>query len=174
MRELKLLDYALLWELVKDSHRSDRQLAKVLGISQPTVTRRRAFLEKELIDNYTAVPKWEKLGYTIFAITLVKIKPVAASKEKYSSTRKKGFEWLGSQHEIIMAGACRGMGVDSFMISLHKSYSDYDQFMSDYRLEMAEYIDDVQSVIVNLAGKELIKPLSFKYLAETRGNLELH
>ena len=46
MKELKPIDYKLLFELMKNSHRSDRQLAKALGVSQPTVTRRRAMLEK--------------------------------------------------------------------------------------------------------------------------------
>jgi hypothetical protein len=54
------------------------------------------------------------------------------------------------------------------MISLHKNYSDYDDFMRDYRLELGDFIDDVQSVLVNIAGKELLKPLNLKYLAETQ------
>jgi len=36
MKELKPIDYKLLFELMKDSHRSDRQIAKALGVSQPT------------------------------------------------------------------------------------------------------------------------------------------
>jgi len=72
------------------------------------------------------------------------------------------------QHNIVMAGACRGAGVDSFMISVHKSYSDYDDFMRSYRLELGETMDDVQSVLVNLRGKELVKPFHLKYLAETK------
>jgi DNA-binding Lrp family transcriptional regulator len=155
-------------ELVKNSRRSDRQLAKAIGTSQPTVTRRRAFLEKELIDGYTAIPRWHKLGYELFAITLVKIKQTVASKKRYAEMREKGLEWLMSQHQIVMAGACRGMGVDSFMMSFHKSYSDYDEFMRNYRLELAETMDDVQSILVNLSGKELLKPLNLKYLAETK------
>ena len=58
MKELKSLDYRLLSELIRDSRRSDRELAKVLHVSQPTVTRRRALVEKELIDGYTAIPRW--------------------------------------------------------------------------------------------------------------------
>jgi DNA-binding Lrp family transcriptional regulator len=168
MDKLKPIDYNLLNELMKDAKRSDRTLAKVLHLSQPTITRRRAILEKELIEGYTAIPKWEKLGYGIFAITFVKIKPVIASKEEYGSTRKKGQGWLMSQPNIVMAGACRGMGMDSFMISLHKTYTEYDEFMRSYRLELGEFIDDVQSILVNLAGKELLKPLHFKYLTEAK------
>src|SRR4030042_399587 len=166
MKELKSLDYELLSELIKNSRRSDRELAKVLHVSQPTVTRRRALIEKELIDGYTTIPRWEKLGYELFAITFVKIKSVIASKERYGETRKKGFEWVAKQPCIIMSGACRGMGVDSFMISIHKSYKDYDDFLRNHRLELGEFAEDVQSIILNLAGKEILKPLSFICLFE--------
>jgi DNA-binding Lrp family transcriptional regulator len=165
MKGQSRLDLRLLWELVRNSRRSDRELAKVLGTSQPTVTRRRVFLERELIDGYTAIPKWEKLGYEIFAVTLVKIRAVIGSKAEYDVTRRKALEWLMSQKNIIMAGACRGMGVDSFMISMHKSYMDYDEFMRNHRFELGDFVEDVQSVLVNLGGKEVVKPLSLKYLA---------
>jgi DNA-binding Lrp family transcriptional regulator len=166
MKEFKSLDYKLLSELIRNSRRSDRELAKVLHVSQPTVTRRRALVEKELIDGYTAIPRWEKLGYELFAITFVKIKAVIASKEKYSDTRKKGLEWMTKQPCIIMSGACRGMGVDSFMISIHKSYKDYDEFLRNHKLELGEFVEDVQSILVNLSGKEILKTLSFRCLFE--------
>jgi DNA-binding Lrp family transcriptional regulator len=161
-------DYRILFELMKNARISDRQLAKMIGISQPTVSRKRASLEKELIEGYTAVPKWEKLGYEIFAITLFKIKSVIATKERYTAVRKKGLEWLMSQPNVIMAGSCRGMGMDAFNLTLHKSYSDYDDWFRGVRLELGDLIDDVQSVLVNLRGKELLKPLHFKYIAETK------
>jgi DNA-binding Lrp family transcriptional regulator len=168
MKELKALDRKLLWELVKNSRRSDRQLAKAIGTSQPTVTRRRAFLEKEMIDAYTAIPKWRSLGYELFALTFVKIKPHLASRKMYDEVRKRGLEWLMSQPQIIMGGGCRGMGVDSFMMSLHKSYTDYDEFMRNCRLELGEYVDDLQTVFINVDGKELLKPFYLKYLAEAK------
>ena len=65
MDELKSIDYKLLWELLKNSRRSDRELAKALGTSQPTVTRRRVNIEKNFIDGYTAIPKWEKIGFEL-------------------------------------------------------------------------------------------------------------
>ena len=168
MKKLKPLDYELLFELMKNARRSDRQLAKVLGVSQPTITRKRAFLEKELIEGYTVIPKWEKLGYQIFALTFIKIKSSVASKERYASVRKKGLEWLMNQPNIVMSGACRGIGVDSFNLSFHKSYSDYDEFMRNLRLEMGDFIDDIKTVLVNLSGKELLKPLHLKYLAKSK------
>jgi len=164
---MKPLDYKILFELMKNARRSDRKLAKLLGLSQPTVSRRRAFVEKELIDGYTAVPKWEKLGYEILALTLIKTRADLASKEKYVAVRKRGVEWLIKQPNILMSGGCRGMGMSAFMISIHKNYSDYDEFMYRYRLELADTVDDLQTVLVNLAGRELLKPLHLKYLAKT-------
>lgn len=70
MTKLKPVDYRIVSELMKNARMSDRQLAKMLGISQPTVSRKRVFLEKDLIEGYTAIPKREKLGYEIFAIKL--------------------------------------------------------------------------------------------------------
>jgi len=168
MENLKSIDYEILWELMRNSRRSDRQLAKILHVSQPTVTRRRTILERELIDGYTTIPKWEKIGYEVLAITLVKIRSEIASKKEYENTRKKGSEWLMDQPKIIMAGACRGPGVDSFMISIHKDYKDYDDFMREYRLELGSFISDVQSILVNLAGTELLKPLNLKYLTKAK------
>ena len=168
MKELKSLDYRLLYELMKNSRRSDRELARVLKISQPTVSRRRTELEKNFIDGYTAIPRWKKLGYEIFAITLIKIKAAIAAKESYDAVRKKGLEWLMGQPNIVMGGACRGTGVDSFMISFHRSYSDYDDFMRRCRLELGEFIDSAQSVLVNLFGEEVLKPLNLRYLTEAK------
>jgi len=168
MKKIKLVDYELLFELMKNARRSDRTLAKVLHVSQPTVTRKRAHLEKELIDGYAAIPKWEKLGYCLFAITFIKIKAAIATKKKYESVRKTGLEWLISQPNIVMAGGCRGMGWDSFTLSFHKSYADYDDWMRNLKLEMGDFMENVDSVLVNLCGKELLKSLHLKYLAETK------
>ena len=156
----------LLFELMKDAKKSDRELAKVLGVSQPTVSRTRKFLEKEMIEGYTAIPRWEKLGYEIFAITFFKTKSDVATKERYSAVRKKGLDWLMNQPNVIMAGASRGMGMDAFNFSMHKSYADYDEWFRNIRLELGDLIDDVQSALINLRGKELLKPLNFKYIAE--------
>ena len=161
------MDYELLWELMKNSRRSDRQLAKILKTSQPTVTRRRAKLEEEIIEGYTAIPKWEKLGYGILAITFVKAIGVFKSK-KYMDVRKQGMEWMAKNPNIIMGGACEGMGMNVFIISLHKNYSDYSDFMLQHRLEMGGFVEDVQTILVDLRRTERLKPFHLKYLANAK------
>ena len=166
MAPLKDIDFKILAELMKNSKMSDRKLAKILGVSQPTVTRRRARIERDLIDGYTAIPKWEKLGYEILAFTFVKTKQTLGLKEKYKAAHERGTKWLMNHANVIMSGGCRGMNVNGFMISLHKSYSDFDSFMAKHKRELGDTFTDVQTVLVNLGGSQILKPLHFKYLAE--------
>ena len=168
MVKLKPKDFQLLYELMKNAKRSDRQIAKILGVSQPTVTRKRAMLEKEVIDGYTVVPKWKRLGYEILAITLVKSQLKFASDEKMSNALKRSMEWLEKQPNVIMGSGCRGMGMTGVMISLHKNYAEFDEFLSSHREHLGELLEDVQTIVVNLSGKAFYRPLNFKYLAEAR------
>ena len=72
MKPQKLLK--LVSEMLKNSKKSDRELAGILGVSQPTVSRTRARIEKEYIKTYTIIPDFEKLGYQIMAFTFAKTK----------------------------------------------------------------------------------------------------
>jgi DNA-binding Lrp family transcriptional regulator len=168
MKRTKDIDHRIISELLKNSRVSDRELGKKLGVSQPTISRRRALLEKEMLDGYTTVPRWDKLGYEILALNFVKIKPEVATEEKYKTTREKGLKWLMAQPNIIMTASSRGIGMDAFNISVHKSYADYDEWFRTFRLAWGDLVDDIQSVLVNLRGKEIVKPLHFKYLAEAK------
>lgn len=52
-RTVKSTEMRLISELLKNSRRSDRQLAKALGVSQPTISRLLKKVENEcLIGNY--------------------------------------------------------------------------------------------------------------------------
>jgi DNA-binding Lrp family transcriptional regulator len=64
---LKKVELKVLSGLIKNSKISDRELAKTIGVSQPTVTRARTRLEKNgYIQEYTAIPNFAKLGYTFW------------------------------------------------------------------------------------------------------------
>lgn len=165
MKELKPLDYRLLIELMKNSRRSDRTLARVLNTSQPTVTRRRAKLEKDIIDGYTAIPKWEKLGYEILAITLVKAPLRIGTEEMVRDAIDKSTEWLEKQPHVIFGAECRGMGMTGIMLSLHKNYAALDEFLSSHRQQLGHLLEEVHTIVVNLTGKAIYRPLHLKYLA---------
>src|SRR4030066_2526465 len=74
MKDLKPIDYGIFAELVKNARLSDRQLAKILNVSQPTITRRRTELEKMGLLDYTAILDIRKLGFEILAIPFGRLK----------------------------------------------------------------------------------------------------
>jgi DNA-binding Lrp family transcriptional regulator len=168
MKEMKPLDYQLLFELMKDSHRSDRQLAKVLGISQPTVTRRRAMLEDNILEGYTVVPKFGKIGFEITAFTFLKTKlnhKKGQEKEEAFNTLK---EWYSKQPNVILVLEGQGMGWDAICVSLHENYTDFAQFQRTQDSELSDVILESQSFQADLQPGVVIKPFHLKYIAKPK------
>jgi len=172
MARKKPLDFMIIAELLKNARRSDRALAKKLGVSQPTISRRRATMEKELIDGYTAIPRWQKLGYEILAFTFVKTKSLLGPEEAHKVDHEKARKWLMDQPNILYAAGCMGLGWNGFMISVHKSYSDFDTFITRHNGILGPTVDDLGSILVNLDGSHTLKPLHFKYLADELSRTE--
>ncbi len=168
MKELKTIDYKLMFELMKDSHRSDRQLAKALGVSQPTVTRRRAILEENYIDGYTIIPKFGKIGFEIAAFTFLKSKLKQKTGQEKEEALKKLNEWYTKQPNVLLVQHGRGMGWDAICISVHKSFSDFAEFIRAQDSELSDWIIESQTFHADLKPGIAIKPFHLKYLAKTQ------
>jgi len=168
MKELKPIDYKLLFELMKNSHRSDRQLAKALGVSQPTVTRRRAMLEKNYIEGYTIIPKFGQIGFEIAAFTFLKTKLKQKTGKEKDEALKKMKEWYMNQPNVVLVQDGRGMGWDAICISLHQSFSDFAAFIRAQDSELSEWIIESQTFHADLKPGITIKPFHLKYLAKTK------
>ncbi len=150
---------SLLLELLRDSKRSDRELAKVLGVSQPTVSRMRSRLVKEgIIQDFTVIPDFVRMGYEIMAINCFKSK---SSKELGEKAKK----WMMSKPNIIFAAAAQGMGKNGIMISLHRDYTDFSNFLVEVMAEDETVMEEYDTMLISLKGR-IVKPLSLKYLAE--------
>ena len=155
---------SLLLELLKDSKRSDREMAEILGVSQPTITRTRQRLVKEgAIKGFTVIPDFVKLGYEIMAIIFFKLNVTKASIEKATKVTM-------ARPNIIFASKAEGMGKNGVIISLHKSYTDFSNFLLDLRLEGRDDLRDCETLLISLKEKP-VKPLSLKYLAELEETL---
>ncbi|MCW8802285.1 MAG: Lrp/AsnC family transcriptional regulator [Candidatus Bathyarchaeota archaeon] len=157
-------------ELLRDSSRSDRELAKIIGVSQPTVSRTKKLLrEEEIIHALVAFPDLYKIGFELMAITFVKIKAVLASREVRERNFAKVKAWMDSEKKVIFCGPCNGFGAHSFFISVHKNYADFDTFITKHNKELGyELLLDLESVLINLAEDQQIKPFNFKYLADDK------
>ena len=165
MKDLKPIDFKLLFELMKDSHRSDRQLAKALGVSQPTVTRRRAILEEDYIEGYTIIPKFGKIGFEIAAFTFLKSKLKQKTGKERDEALKKLNEWYMKQPNVLLVQDGRGMGWDAVCVSMHKNFSDFAEFIRAQDAELSDWVIENQTFHADLKPGITIKPFHLKYLA---------
>lgn len=162
LRELRPVDYRIICELIRNSRLSDRQLAKVSGVSQPTVTRRRRVLEKERLLEYTAVPNMRKLGFEILALTFGRWKDSVHSDKKAAEVRA----FLSKHGNIVFFSSGRSSNADRLCVSFHKTYSDYAEFMRELREEWVESVTPLDSFIVSLRSDRILRDLTFRYLAD--------
>jgi len=149
----------LLLEYLKDSKRSDRALAGILGVSQPTVTRMRNKMVKDgVIQEFTIIPDFMKMGFKILAITFTKTRfdPELTERAKKSAMAKPN---------IVLCAFSQGLGMNGVIVSLHRDYSEYSDFFANYMTEWRDAIEDHDCLLVSLGGT-IIKPFSLKYLAE--------
>lgn len=168
MKELKPIDYKILFELMKDSHRSDRQLAKSLGVSQPTVTRRRGMLEENFIEGYTVVPKFGKIGFELAAFTFIKSKLKFKTGEEKTEALQTLKDWYMKQPNVVLVLDGRGMGWDAVCISLHESFSDFAQFIRVHDSELSDWVVESQTFHSDLKSGTTIKPFHLKYLTTSK------
>ena len=164
MKELKPIDYKILFELMKDSHRSDRQLAKSLGVSQPTVTRRRAMLEENYIEGYTVIPKFGQIGFEMAALTFIKSKLKFKMGDEKAEALKKMKDWYMQQPNVILVLDGRGMGWDAVCISLHENFAKFAEFIRAHDAELSEWVIESQTFHADLKAGITIKPFHLKYL----------
>jgi len=150
----------LLLELLKDSKRSDREIAKIMGVSQPTISRMRQRLTDEgIIQEFTVIPDFVKLGFQIMAVSSFKYK---VAKDIEGLTKL-----MMARPNVIFSSIAEGMGKNGIIISFHKSYPEFSKFISNLRTEGKDMIDDLDSMLVSLEN-QIVKPLSLKYLAELK------
>lgn len=158
MKQEKLIK--LLFELIKNSKRSDRDLAKILSISQPTVTRLRKVLEREVIKQYTIIPNLSYFGFDIVAFIF------SRTKELVHPLWDKGKEWAKEQPNIVFVSTGQGMEADALLISVHKDYADFVKFYHIFRRDWGKYLDDFKVFLISLSGSITLKHFTFNYLID--------
>jgi len=116
--------------------------------------------EEGWIKDFTVIPDFVKMGYEIMAIVIFKLEVTKASIEK-------AIKVTMARPNIIFASEAEGMGKNGVIISLHKNYTDFSNFLSDLRLEGIDDLQDFETLLISLEGR-IIKPLSLAYLAEQK------
>ena len=158
----KELSEKLLREILKNSKRSDRELARILMVSQPTITRTRHKLEHDgLIQDYTIVPDFGKMGFEILAMTFVKMRSGALVPETIEMAK----EYAEKFPNAIFSSTGKGLGMDGVVISINRDYTDYHRHLNRLRVDWKDFLVDIQSFLVSL-GEGEFKRFSLTYLKD--------
>ncbi|MGD0159336.1 MAG: Lrp/AsnC family transcriptional regulator [Candidatus Bathyarchaeia archaeon] len=157
-------ELSIVRELVKGARRSDREIAKVVGVSQPTVSRFVKKLEGQgLIREYTIIPKLSKMGYELLVFTFLSF------AEDRPELFEKAREWTSKQPCVIFAGNGEGCGSNSIMVSIHEDYTSYTNLITQLKRDWQPNLTGEQSFVISLnRSDQMIKQFSFKYLMENR------
>jgi DNA-binding Lrp family transcriptional regulator len=164
---MKELERKLIAELIKNSRRSDRELAKAVGCSQPTVSRMIKRLEKEgYIKEYTMIPDFHRLGYEIMALTFIQNEK-KSGMEELEDLRTKGRE-LEKNSAASALFIMNGIGRDSnrVILSLHESYSSFADFVRLMKQLAAYNVHYVDSFLISTTDKSHSRPLTFAVLGD--------
>ncbi len=163
---MKEIELRLVSELMKNSRRSDRELAKALHTSQPTVSRTIKRLEKEgVIKEYTMIPDFAKLGYKLMGVSFIKFED-AVSESITSEIRKETIEVeKNNPYASFMAVDGEGLKKDRMFISLYRTYSDFNRAMGFTKRLPFVNIDSLESFLVDLENKNNYRVLSMATIA---------
>jgi len=159
---MKDVELKVLCELVRDGRRSDRDLAKAIGVSQPTVSSFRKKLEAEgIIQEYTVIPDFRKLGYEILAVTFIKLRG-DLNPEEIEKARKI----MSTSPEIILFQRGTGWITEAIVVSLHHSFSSYRSLIE--RMKNYPFVDlsETRNFMISLRDEMPYRPLTLKTLAQ--------
>jgi DNA-binding Lrp family transcriptional regulator len=163
---MKDLELKLISELMKDSRRSDRQLAKTIGVSQPTVSRMIKRLKKEgYIEEFTIIPNFSKLGFQMLTVVFTKMKR-ELSQDLIDKVRK-GVRENEEKAPSPVLMAMSGMGCDSdrVLVLLSEDFSSYTEYIRMVRQYPLIDVGDVKSFTIDLQDKSQFLPLTLSSLA---------
>ncbi len=163
--ELTTIEIKVLAELMKNSRRSDRQIARAIGVSQPTVSRIISRLEKKgAIKEYTVIPDFRMLGYNILGMSRLNVSE--ASKPELNSVRTNALQMeKDNPNAFLMAlNGLAGNKNRVFMV-LYQTYSDYINVKRI--VENASFVDvaSVDTFLADLNDETNMRTLSMASVA---------
>jgi DNA-binding Lrp family transcriptional regulator len=164
---MKRTELMVISELMKNSRRSDRDLAKAIGVSQPTVSRTIKKLEKEgVLREYTAIPDFTKIGFKIMSVELAKVKgPI--SEQELEKTRRQVLQPLMKESSTTIIGLSgTGCNADKITAAFHEDYSAYTKYRHKLEQHPLIGINELHSFLIDLTEKNQFLPLTFSFLAD--------
>jgi DNA-binding Lrp family transcriptional regulator len=164
---MKEVERRLIVELMKNSRRSDRELARAIGCSQPTVSRMIKRLEKKgVIKEYTMIPDFQKLGYAIMGATLLGLRENLDEPTLAEVRRKTAEVERSHPHASLIAVNGQDQTKNRLFITFYEDYSAYKEAMRIARSLPYVKVESMETFLVDLNDKANYRVLSMAPIAE--------
>ena len=165
---MKDVELKLVSELMKNSRRSDRELAREVGVSQPTISRTIAKLEKEgVIREYTMIPDFKRLGYELASLTFVAMRSGLAQEEIRKARKTTEHDMCAAcPSEILMFERGLGMGFSGVIVAVHRDYESYAKLKD--RIRDYDFVDHARtaSFLIDLGDEVHYRYITFSTVAK--------
>jgi DNA-binding Lrp family transcriptional regulator len=175
---MKPIERRLIAELMMNSRRSDRELAKAIGISQATVSRLIKKLEKDgFVREYTMVPDFRKIGFKIMAVIFLKLGQhhMLSQQELQEMYRKARELEKNNPRNFLLVKNGIGLDHDMMVISFFHDYSEYASYIKMVKEESVSSLspfiktENINSFLINLEEETHYQLLTLSRIAK---NLE--
>jgi DNA-binding Lrp family transcriptional regulator len=166
VKTVKDTELNLIAELMRNSRRSDRDLAKAIGVSQPTVSRMIKKLEKEgVIREYTMIPDFSKLGFELMSIVTTKENELPREDETVEAWKKAREIAKNAPQPFLFVLSTKASGADTTAFALHENYSEYATYLKGFKANPLVSIDSVKGFIAMTNLKDHFVPLTLSEVA---------
>jgi DNA-binding Lrp family transcriptional regulator len=150
--KLKDVEVRIIAELMKNSRRSDREIARAIGTSQPTVTRVIRKLEEDgVIREYTMIPDFKRLGYGMMGVVMMGLEsPLSKAQFQKIADATSEVEEDGFHPGLMGVNGMSSGRKNRLFVSFYRNYSDYAQ---EHRLiQRVPYVrpNSIESFLVDL------------------------
>lgn len=163
---LKDVEVRILAELMKNSRRSDREIAKTVGVSQPTVSRIIGKLERNgAIREYTVIPDFCMLGYTVMGASRLAIHDPYTEEGLMKITEDALEMERDNPNAFLMAVNGLSKDKNRLFIVFYENYSDYVNAMNTVRQLPFVNVDTVDSFLADLNDETNYRVLSMSAIA---------
>lgn len=155
-------NFRVLFALMALGGKSDRTIAKILGISNTTLSRKRRKLEQEgYIKEYTIIPDLHKMSLDVIVFSF------ASTTDVVAPVQSKEAQELAHKHpEILCLIEDQGLeGTNWLAISVHKNYDGYLELCRNVQKELLFLHPRPQMEVRTLmfhTGKQFLKPFSLR------------
>ena len=93
-------DTRILQHLMEDGRKSNVEIAKAIGVSEETVRRRRAGLQRDGVYEIMAVPDYRKLGYGVEMLLVIEADLAGLYLAADYTLRHWSRRWLRNIHAV--------------------------------------------------------------------------